>query len=205
MSGAGSSVSGLIQAARAGQAGALDRLLQLYRNYLSFLARAGLDSTLGAKAGASDVVQETLLSAFRNFGQFRGGREAELVAWLRQILAHNLAMLVRRYRGTAARDVARERAVEQALDRSDCALARLVPAPTDSPSQAAEERERRVILADALAALPVDQSAVIRLRSLQQLEWEEVGQRMGRSADSARKLWTRALSGLGERIEGRDL
>jgi RNA polymerase sigma-70 factor (ECF subfamily) len=205
MSGAGASVSGLIQAARAGQAGALDRLLHQYRNYLSFLARSGLDSTLGAKAGASDVVQETLLSAFRNFGQFRGGCEGELVAWLRQILAHNLAMLVRRFRGTAARDVARERAVERAVDRSAGALVTLLPAPTDTPSQAAEERERSVILVDALAELPEDERAVLRLRSLQQLEWEEVGRQMGRNADAARKLWTRALRALGERIEGRDL
>jgi len=56
----------------------------------------------------ADVVQLTMLEAFRAFGQFRGTTEAELTAWLRQILAHVLAHEMRRYHGTAQRDVGRD-------------------------------------------------------------------------------------------------
>jgi RNA polymerase sigma-70 factor (ECF subfamily) len=196
-------VKSLIRAARARRGEALERLLGLYRNYLTWLARGGLDSTLGAKADASDVAQEALLLAFERFPQFRGESEAELVAWLRRILARCLAMLVRHYRGTAARDPGRERAIEGALDRSSMSLGALLPATSPSPSQAAAERERSVILADAMAALGEDQRRAIELRSLKQLAWTEVAAGLGRSPEAARKLWTRALRKLGRLIEGK--
>ncbi|MHC4933857.1 MAG: sigma-70 family RNA polymerase sigma factor [Planctomycetota bacterium] len=198
-------VAGLIETARAGEAKALERLLELYRNYLGFLARAGVDSTLGAKADPSDLVQETLLQAFRKFPQFRGVSEGELVAWLRQILARTLSMLVRRYRATAARNVVRERAIEGALDRSSTALGVLLPARTPSPSQAAQERERSVLLADALAALPADYREVVEMHNFRQLGWAETGASMGRSPEAARKLWTRAIQRLGHLIEEREI
>ena len=65
-------VGRLIRAAREGEPGALDRLLKLYRNYLSYLARSGAGKALGAKADPSDIVQDTLLRAFQGFAGFRG-------------------------------------------------------------------------------------------------------------------------------------
>lgn len=197
-----SSVGVLIASARRGEGDALDRLLGLYRNYLRFLARTGLDSTLRVKADASDVVQETLLQAYEHFGDFRGGSEGELVKWLRRILARNLGMLIRRYRFTEARDLKRERALEGALDDSSFHLRRLVPASSPSPSGAADRRERCVLLADALAELPPDWREVVLLRSFQHQSWDEVGETMGRTPQAARKLWSRAIHRLGQWIEG---
>src|SRR5262245_60455945 len=102
----------LIEDARRHEPGALDRLLESYRNYLRLMARASAQAVLRGKADPSDLVQETLLKAHRNFEQFRGGTEAKLVAWLRQILARNLADLARRYRSTDARQVSREQSLE---------------------------------------------------------------------------------------------
>ena len=105
----GVDVSRLIEEARKARPGALDRLLAAYRNYLRLLARTGIDASLRGKVDPSDLVQEALLKAHQHFGQLRGDTEAELVAWLRQILARCLADLVRRYRVAAARHVGRER------------------------------------------------------------------------------------------------
>ena len=102
-------VARLILEAREGRREALERLVSLYRNYLVVLARGGLNGPLRVKVDPSDVVQETMFAAFRDFVQFRGASEAELVAWLRRILARRLAMAGRRYRGTAARDPDPER------------------------------------------------------------------------------------------------
>ena len=77
----------LIQEARGGDAAALGRLLELYRRYLALLARVHIGQRLQGKADASDIVQEAFLQAHRNFGRFRGATEAQLVGWLRQILA----------------------------------------------------------------------------------------------------------------------
>jgi DNA-directed RNA polymerase specialized sigma24 family protein len=95
----------LLRQARTGSAEALGQLLELYRNYPDLLARVQIGRRLQQKVDASDLVQETFLKAHRDFAKFRGQSEAEWVGWLRQILALNLAHLVRRYCGTRRRDV----------------------------------------------------------------------------------------------------
>src|SRR5215470_2137333 len=90
----------LLLEARAGDATTLGRLLELYRRYLALLARVQIGQRLQGKVDASDLVQETFLEAHRNFSRFRGHSEAELITWLRRILAANLADLFRRYLGT---------------------------------------------------------------------------------------------------------
>lgn len=186
----------LLHGARAGDPAALGRLLDGYRQYLTLLARLQIDRTLRVKVGASDVVQETFLEAHRDFAAFRGGTVAELTAWLRQILARNLANQVRRYRGTRGRDVRLERGLADALDRSSDRLAATLAAPSGSPSQAAARGEAAVLLAEALARLPEDYREALVLRNLQELSFPEVAERMDRSVDSVKKLWARGLARL---------
>src|SRR5215470_9019609 len=75
--------------------GEADRGLERFRSYLLLLARVRLDPMVRAKVGASDVVQQTLFEAHRDLAQFRGRTVGEQAAWLRQILARNLANVVR--------------------------------------------------------------------------------------------------------------
>ena len=77
-----------------------DVALESCRDYLHLIATRGLDADLAAKGGASDLVQETLLGAYRDFGAFHGRSREELLAWLRKILQNNLAVHRRRYRDT---------------------------------------------------------------------------------------------------------
>lgn len=197
-----SNVSELIGDARRAQPGALDRLLEAYRDYLILLARGWIGVSLQGKADPSDLVQESLLGAQRQFGQFRGGTEVELAAWLRQILARRVADLARRFR-TAARQVSRERSLQQMLGNSSQALDRLLVASGTSPSQAAARRELGVVLADALAELSDDHREVIVLRNIEELDWEEVARRLGRSPGAVRTLWARALARLRPLVEAR--
>src|SRR5262249_38946462 len=148
-------------------------------------------------------VQETLLKAHQYFDQFRGRTEAELTTWLRQILARNLTDLVRRYQVAESRQVQRERSLEQMLDESSQALANLVAGEANSPSEHAQRRELSVVLADALADLRPDYREVLVLRSLEELDWDQVARKMDRSTGAARLLWARALTRLRPLIEAR--
>lgn len=193
----------LIERARDGERTAREQLLESFRNYLRLLAYTGLGEVLRDKADPSDLVQETLLKAHANFLHFRGRNEAELAGWLRQILARNLIDLGRRYRATEARQVARERSLEELLDQSSLALGKLIAVGGGSPSDHAQKRELCVVLADALADLSDDHRQVIMLRSLEERSWEDVAERMGRTSGAVRILWARALTHLRPLIEER--
>jgi RNA polymerase sigma-70 factor, ECF subfamily len=186
----------LLQAAQAGDRDALGRLLELYRNYLRLLARLQIGRRLRGKADPSDVVQDAFLAAQRTFAQFRGTSESELVDWLRQILASKLVDLARRYLGTARRDVRLEQQLADDLDDSSRALGAALLAPQSSPSERAAQRERAVLLADAIKSLPADYGEVIILRHLEGLPLADVAERMGRSVDSVKKLWVRGIARL---------
>src|SRR4051794_15781528 len=75
----------LLLLARSGSAAARGQLLELYTHYLTLLARLQIGRRLQGKVDAADLVQETFLRAHRDFAQFRGNTEAELLGWLRGI------------------------------------------------------------------------------------------------------------------------
>jgi RNA polymerase sigma-70 factor (ECF subfamily) len=186
----------MLARAKGGDPSALGQLLERYRQYLTLLARVQIGKAIRVKVGGSDVVQEAYLEAHRDFAAFRGETVAELVAWLRQIVARNLANQVRRYRGTRQRDVRLERGLASALDRSSDRLAATLPGRSASPSQHAARLEAAVILAAALDRLPPDYREVLVLRNLEELTFPEVAGRMGRSVESVKKLWARGLAQL---------
>jgi RNA polymerase sigma-70 factor (ECF subfamily) len=193
---AGADPEQLLVVARAGSGPALGQLLELYRSYLTLLARLQITRRLQGKVDAADLVQETFLKAHRHFAQFRGLTEGELVSWLRQILASTLANLVRHYYSAQRRDVRLERELADDLNQSSRVLDRGLLAKQSSPSQRAARREQAVLLADALGHLPEDYREVVILRQLQGFSFPEVARSMNRSVDSVKKLWARALAQL---------
>ena len=192
----------LIRLAQEGDMQALGQLFELYRNYLLLLARMQIGRRLQGKVDAADLVQETLLAAHRGLAQFRGATEAELVGWLRRILAANLVDLVRRYCGAQRRDVRLERQLADEVDQSSRDIALVLMTKDSSPSQRAVRCEQAVLLADALKSLPEDYGEVIVLHHLQGMKFPEVARRMERSVDSVKKLWIRALARLRDALGG---
>ncbi len=181
-------------AARAGSNEALGQALEACRRYLLLVADKELDPDLRAKGGASDLVQETFLEAQRDFAQFRGSSEKELLGWLRRILLNNLGNFSRRYRDADMRAVGRE--VTLTNDGSSNDHCRELPGSALSPSGYAMEREQAEKLERALERLPEDYRNVIHLRYREERPFEEIGRLMNRSPDAARKLWARAMEEL---------
>ena len=131
----------------------LGELLETYRNYLRLLASLEIGTRLQVKLDASDLVQETMLAAHKDFAAFRGTSEPELVAWLREIMASALCGALRRYLGTKKRDIRLEQELQESLGRSSVLMGHRFVDPHSSPSQGAARREQAVLLADALAGL----------------------------------------------------
>ena len=193
----------LIRNAQQGDAAAREDLFGHYRDLLRVLARMSIDRRLRAKLDASDVVQDVLLKAHHGFEGFRGETEAEFVVWLRRILARTQADLGRRFVRNEGREVARERASNDATGGSSNRLRDLIAATGPSASAAAQQRELSVAFAGALAELDPDHREVILLRNFDEADWTAIAGMMGRSKDAVRMLWARALVSLRPLIEAR--
>lgn len=190
---------GRLTSARTGEAKALGEALEACRTYLLHVAEHELDANLRAKGGASDIVQQTFMEAQQDFSRFSGTSEAELLAWLRRMLLNNIANFRRTYVQTAKRSAKKEVPLasgdSKAQERSWLADGM----PTPSREMMVEEQEDA--LYSALDRLPEDYSQVLRLRYIEGLPFEEVAQRMNRTANAVRKLWARAIEKLQEEME----
>jgi RNA polymerase sigma-70 factor, ECF subfamily len=169
--------------------------LEQYRAYLGVLVRHRLDDRFQGKLDGSGIVQQTLWEAHQGLQEFRGQSEAEKAAWLRRILVRNLVDEMRKL-NAEKRDLGRERALEEDMDRSSANLAALVAREQSSPSQQAVRQEQVLALAEALAQLPEDQRAAVELHHLQGYSLTEVGQQMQRSKEAVAGLLFRGLKRL---------
>jgi RNA polymerase sigma-70 factor (ECF subfamily) len=181
-----------------------DRGLERFRSYLLLLARGCLDPLVQAKVGASDVVQQMLLEAYRDLAQWRGRTAGEQAAWLRQILARNLANVVRDLRGDK-RDAGREWRLQTALDESASRLETWLAAEHSSPSQQAEGHERALRLADALATLPENQREAVILRHWHGYSLVEIGERLSCTTAAVTGHLHRGLRNLRQQLHDLEL
>jgi RNA polymerase sigma-70 factor (ECF subfamily) len=174
---------------------------EVFRDYLRLLARLQLDHRLRSHLDPSDVVQQSLLMAYDRRAQFRGRTEAEYKAWLRAILANNLAMALRRF-GRQGGD--RVRSLEFAMERSSARLEAWLTAGDPAPEHRAVAVERLTQLASALDHLPDDQRSAVEMRHLRGLSVDEVAKRLDRTTASVAGLLRRGVQALRERMKEPD-
>lgn len=195
------SAADLLADARRGSEASLGRLMQLHASYLNLVVKSQLDDRLRTRVSASDVVQETFYEAHRDFPAFRGATPEEFLGWLRRILMNNLLRAVEVHLKAAKRDVRREVSLDRmswkGADQSAGAGPQL-PHPGETPSAQFARREDQRTLGQLLVELPEDYRDVIRLRHEEGLDYETIGERMGRSSGAVRMLWLRAIKRLRE-------
>jgi RNA polymerase sigma-70 factor (ECF subfamily) len=180
----------------------LGRLLDAYRPILLALAEAQLDADLRRKVSPSDLVQETIIEAERDFQRAKFESDRQLEAWLKAMLLNNLADARRRYQKTAKRDIRRERSVhdsrvQQLLDR--VVQAEYLRSAHDDHRQATRDR-----LARALKRLPREKRAIIIWVHMKGRPLSEIAERVGKSYDATRLFWKRALHRLKQELENDD-
>lgn len=193
----------LFEGARAGSPEALGELLESYRNYLRLLAASQLRGRLSRRVSPSDVVQETMLAAHRDFEAFRGETPIQFSAWLRSILSHNLLNAIDRHlciKRDARREVSFD-SIDRRLDSSGAAMQTLLVAGDPSPSARLSRQEDSRRVADLVAQLPQDYREVILLRNFNGYRFDRVAAQMNRSPVAARLLWLRAIRRLRELYE----
>jgi RNA polymerase sigma-70 factor, ECF subfamily len=177
---------------------------QRFRSYLYLLARSHIGPHHRARLDPSDIVQQTLLNAVERDHQFRGTTSAERMAWLKQILANNLADAARGL-ARAKRDISREQPLDpHHVNDSFMQVESRLAAVQSSPSDHAVRSEELLRLADTLTNLPRLQCEAIVLHHLQGLPLADVGRQLDRTPAAIAGLLHRGLKRLRELLSGDD-
>jgi RNA polymerase sigma factor (sigma-70 family) len=154
------------------------------------VAKGPLGRVLAGKFDAADILQETLLKAWKGLATFHGSSAAELLAWGLRIYQRCFLDHLKYYGKKSKRDPGRE------LSLADSPP----PGSTEPPFKAnvqeplselirQEDLER---IQQALAALPELERQVFLLRHEEELSFEAMSKRRGRSAEALRQAYRRA-------------
>ena len=184
----------LVRRVRSGDEAAARCLFERHLPALRARARSRLPTALRGKVAESDVIQEAYLAAFLAIGDFEDRGDGSFAAWVRRILERRIANEVRDGVAAAKRDARRE--VRIPTGTHGAGAARDQPSPSEelmAEEDAARVRAARQSLSD-------DHRTVIALVHDEGLTLGAAGARMGRSADAARKLYSRAVAELAARL-----
>lgn len=179
----------LLQQVQAGDSRAGTSLLELYRPLLLDYVERRLDRRLRAKAGASDIVQQSIVEAWRTIHQFNPDGLAAFWKWLRRIADHNILDLNRKYRRRKA-DMTLERPHTSADIRA--LIDNLSIGKRSDRADNLERQETAQKVHAALAGLSEEYRVILRWRYDEKVEYQEIGARIDRSEDAARMLCRRA-------------
>ena len=171
------------------------RELEKLRPVLVLLARQNVNPRLWKDVDPSGVVQETLLEALGNRGQFEGNGSIVLEGWVRKILLHNLYDAIRKVH-RSMRNVDRQVPIDAAIEESTSRLRWQIAVTMLSPSEIAMKKEATLALAAALELLEPAQRDAVELHHLQGRSLSESATLLGRSESAVAALLHRGLEKL---------
>ncbi|GIW96992.1 MAG: DNA-directed RNA polymerase sigma-70 factor [Pirellulaceae bacterium] len=175
---------------------------EAFRSYLHVLAETQLQARLKSKVDASDIVQQTLLQAYRARDQFQGTSRAEKAGWLRRILGNVLFSVLRDY-SRQRRDVGREQSI-QAVEQSSLLLGNLLASEVSSPSNALHREEQAAQLAEAMLELTEEQRQAIILKYWHNASLVSIAEQLGKSPEAVAGLIFRGMRRLRSRMRQGD-
>jgi RNA polymerase sigma-70 factor (ECF subfamily) len=185
----------LLEAARAGDKAAVERLLARHRAAVRRMVQLRLDPALGRRVDASDIAQDVLAEAHRRLKQYLKNPVLPFHLWLRQMAKDRLIDAHRRHRLAARRSLDREQALDVRLPGNQSTRELTLQLCDDSltPAAAATWRELKARFEKACSELePVDREIVV-MRHFEQLSNAEAALALGVSPQAASMRYLRAM------------
>ncbi len=186
----------LLQRLAEGDTDAFARLFDIYRNSLKDRLAARIGPDLARKIDASDIVQETYLSAARHVAEFRGETLEAFLQWLSVIASRRVTDAYRHYLAYEKRNVRREVGLPTGDGTDSRPTYVLLPDGTLGPAHRAVTAELRERVREAVQHLPENYRQVIVMRYFEGLKLDEIAQRMGKTKGAVAMLLSRAAEKL---------
>ena len=178
----------LVQAAKAGDVSAFEKLVKRYDRNVFRIAQHITHS----REDAEDVVQEAFLKAYSNLEQFQG--QSKFYTWLVRIAVNEALMKLRRRRPE------RFVSLDEDVKTEDDSLPREVADWSPNPEQLYNQAELRDILSKTIQGLPPTFRTVFVLRDVEGLSTEETAEALDLSVPAVKSRLLRARLQLRERL-----
>lgn len=189
-----------VRAARDGDRAALDALFARYLPWVFETVALRLGRRQKDCGDIEDLVQESLLDAFRSIERFEERSEGSFRHWLARIVENNVVDRERRRRAQK-RGGGKERVFRDVYDTA--ASGPEARSHEATPSQVAGRRENAELVELALLRLPERCREILILRDRCEMSFEEVAAAIGLgSAESARTTYRRALQTFAAALQG---
>ncbi len=188
---------GLVERVQKGDKEAFSRLFEKYRTRLAVIIHYRLGRSLRRDADVDDVLQETLLRAYRDIERFEYKAPGSFMSWLARIADHVIVDMARAQNR-------QKRAGEHVRFRSESNPGGPEPADSRTPSRIFAENESLDRFVETLGRLPEDYRRVILLAKVEGLTTSEVAERLGKSNEATSLLLHRAIRRLQSLHEGRE-
>lgn len=178
---------------RSGQSQCYNCIIESFQSQAYNLARRMLSDW----ALAEDAVQESMVSGYRAFHQFRGDN---LKAWLMRIVANTCRDMLRSRK--ARPTVPLDPLPPDDMEASSVPSAVNLPSREESPEDYAERRELNRTIQGGLDSLPQDQRMSLLLVDVQGMSYEEAALVMGCSLGTVKSRISRGRRGLRDILRG---
>ena len=186
----------LVELAQDGDESALNRLCSVYGPRVLWIIRLRMGRELRSKLESIDVVQDVLMSALKDLGDFKYKTQGDFLRWLSRIAENRLRGYLQRLHANK-RDIRKEvRFDGYRPTAEDSVVAALHAIVTTTPSAIMSKREDLDKLAKAIDKLKPEYRQVIVLARIEGLSYKEIGDQLGKSSEAVRKLVARALEEL---------
>ena len=186
----------LVTLAKGGDNSALDRLCRVYGERVRRIVRLRMGSELRSKLESMDMVQDTLMCALRDLGDFTYRDEGDFLRWLSRIVENRLRDNVDKLHADK-RDIRKEVRLDNKERTTEGGFVGTAgPIDVTTPSVIISRKEEMDKLEKAIDALKPEYREVIVLKRLEGLSYKEIGERLGKSADAVGMLLSRAMVSL---------
>ena len=186
----------LVALAKDGNDSALNQLCNVYCERVHWIIRLRMGRELRSKLESMDLVQDVLVSALRDLGDFTYKDEGDFLRWLSKIAENRLRDNVDKLHADK-RDIRKEIRLNNRRQTAVGAFeGNASPIKATTPSVIMSRKEDLDKLEKAIDKLRPEYREVIILAKIEELSYLQIGDRLGKSIGAVKMLVSRAMMAL---------